>query len=183
MRERGNCFALRRLALLALLALLFSSSGAKANTIKPTDTDRLQDIQQKLMTIERDLLDSTDVLRKMTPTDEGDMVKHMEAMDCMQRLIDSASLAGTAISALQGFATIGVAVRNKRDEAIVNEVTESWMKVTLGILKQLRNSANFTSGFCSDSAIVNTKANVILDFVDRAARAVRPIGERLGLRE
>jgi hypothetical protein len=183
MRVRRNWIVLRCFAVLAMLALVFSWSGAKANVLVPADSDRLHDIYRKFIAIGKDVSDSMEPLLHSIPAEEGQAAVRLKTLVCMTGLMASTSEARTTIQALEGFTMISLAANEKRDEAFVNKVTVSWIGLTLAALKKSRDTANSASGVCEESALVVTKAQIILNLVDQASSVIRPIGRRLGANE
>ena len=161
--------ALTIAAFLAVTSLVSTySSHAIGNTFGEQDYQMLRNLTQKINVMSRDILDSQRAL-----------LYQPDSYECLNTIYHEIENVGANVSELSTLVGISGQMVNLFDEAFVNQYITEDIKHGLNLLRISRQSVNQSSGQCSNSAIVTTKAQYVLSLFTEIDNALRLIGRRV----
>jgi hypothetical protein len=152
----------------AFLAVASLASSALGNTFGEQDYQILRNLSRKIDVMNRDILDSQRAL-----------LYQPDSYECLNVISREIENVGANVSELSVLVSISGQMLNPIDESFVNRYITEGVKHGLNLLQLSRKSVNLSSGHCSSSAIVSTKAQYVLSLFTEIENALRLIERRV----
>ena len=167
MTKTINLLALRAAA--ALLVLL-CATGVQATVLQMSDVERWRALTQKLITAQVDITDAME--------NAGELKSHVEA-DCLLMIHNQAdSLSATAVAAGTLIA-LSIAMKDSGDEVQVLRAVRSYLNAVSERLPHARKQINAWMTRCGSSAVVNVKAQAVLNVISEFEGPVTSLSRRV----